>query len=223
MSYSNKIKNYHTKGTGDMNIAMNIYHVFFASMSNEGTVNGMIREVQYRLNLKENGKPGIKTWKALCKLVIGNGRTATQKSKTALDPHNEAVLSKMTQELVPFAKELIYLSKEQGINIRILTGMSLNEGRELSIRNFGLTFDIGIFDETTTGELIYNGNVLLYANVAKLAESIGLTWGADQKTFSHQSRFELRPAWALRMNEKEMLNELNRRKEAGLNLLAMLG
>lgn len=223
MGFSNKIKNYQPKGGGDMNIAMNIYNVFFASMPSETSGSGMIKEVQHRLNLKENGKPGIKTWKALCKLVIGNGRTATQKSKTALDPHNEAVVSNMVQELAPFAKELVYLSKEQGINIRILTGMSLNEGRELNMSNFGLTFDIGIFDQTTSGELIYNGNVLLYANVAKLAESIGLTWGADQKTFSNQSRFELMPAWALRMNEKEMLNELKRRKEANLNLLAILG
>jgi hypothetical protein len=119
-------------------------------------------------------------------------------------------------------KNLFCLSEEQGINIRVLSGIRSDEGPKLSMQSFGLTFDIGIFDQTTSGELIYNGNVLLYANVAKLAESIGLTWAADQKTFSHQSRFELRPAWALRMNEKEMLNELKRRKEKNLNLLALL-
>ncbi|MEJ5996392.1 hypothetical protein WG904_18330 [Pedobacter sp. Du54] len=215
MNYSNKIKGYQP-------ISLTIYNLFFASMSNETTVEGMIKDVQNRLNLKEKDKPGLKAWKALCKLIIGDGRTATQKSKTLLDPHNEIMLSQMTKELTPFAKELIFLSQEQGINLMILSGTNINDVPELSMQNFGLSFDIGIFDQTTSGELIYNGNVLLYANVAKLAESIGLTWAVDQKTFSHQSRFELRPAWALRMTEQEMLNELKRRKEANLNLLAIL-
>lgn len=222
MSYSTKIKNYQPKLTNGMGIATNIYNAFFASMSTETTVDEMIKEVQNRLNFKEKGKPGIKTWRALCKLIIGDGRTATQKSKTVLDSHNENMLSQMTREIAPFAKELIYLSQEQGINIRILSGVAYNKEPECSMHNFGLSFDVGIFDQTASGELIYNGNVLLYANVAKLAESIGLTWAADQKTFSHQSRFELRPAWALRMGEKEMINELKRRKKANLNLLAIL-
>ncbi len=222
MSYSNKTKSYQPKLTDGMSITTSIYNAFFASMSAQTTVDDMVKEVQNRLNFKEKGKPGIKTWRALCKLIIGDGRTATQKSKTVLDPHNEDMLSKMTKEIAPFAKELIYLSEEQGINIRLLGGVAINEDHESTMHNFGLAFDIGVFDQTTYGELIYNGNVLLYANVAKLAESIGLTWAANQKTFSHQSRFELRPAWALRMNDKEMLNELKRRKKANLNLLAIL-
>lgn len=216
MNYSNKIKGYGPT-------SLTFYNLFFASMiSNEAAVDGMIKEVQDRLNLKEKSKPGIKTWRAICKLIIGEDRTATQKSNTILDPHNETMLSKMAKELAPFAKELIYLAEEQGINVRLLSGMSLNEETELSMYNFGLTFDIGIFDKTTAGELIYNGNVLLYANVAKLAQSIGLTWAADQKTFALQSRFELRPAWALRMKEEEMLKELKRRKDLNLNLLAII-
>ncbi len=222
MNYLNKTKSYQPKATFDMRVAMNIYNLFFASMSNETTVDGMFKEVQNRLNLKPKSKLGIKTWKALCKLVIGNSRTATQKSKAVLDPHNEIMLSKMVEEIAPFARELICLAEEQGINIRILGGVSFNKEPKRSMHNFGLAFDIGIFDQTTSGELIYNGNVLLYANVAKLAESIGLTWAADQKTFSNQSRFELRPAWAFRMNEKEMFNELKRRKECNLNLIALL-
>ena len=215
MNYSNKIKAHQP-------ISLTIYNLFFAAQSNETSVEGMMNDVQRRLNIKGKRKPGIKTWKVLCKLIIGNSRTATQKSKTVLDSHNETMLYAMTKELAPFAKELIYLSQEQGINIRILSGMKLDEEPELSMCNFGLTFDIGIFDQTASGELVYNGNLLLYANVAKLAESIGLTWAADQKTFSLQSRFELRPAWALRMNDQEMLNELKRRKEANLNLLAII-
>jgi len=207
MNYSNKL---------------NIYNLFFASLSAETTVDSMIKDVQHRINLKEKGKPGLKTWKTLCKLIIGNGRTATQKSTAELDPHNEVMLGEMKKELAPFAKELIYLAEEQGISLRLLSGVSFHEEPELTMYKLGMTFDIGIFDQTSSGELIYNGNVLLYANVAKLAESIGLTWAADQKTFSHQSRFELRPAWALRLTEKEMLNELQRRKEANINLLSML-
>ncbi|RZK26321.1 MAG: hypothetical protein EOO43_03150 [Flavobacterium sp.] len=215
MNYSNKVK-------GHQPISLAIYSLFFASMSNEGTVDGMIKDVQNRLILNENDKPGLKAWKTLCKLVIGDGRTATQKSKTTLDPHNETMLAKMSKELSPFAKELIFLSEEQGINLRILSGANEEEKSVMSMQDFGLSFDIGIFDQTTSGELIYNGNVLLYANVAKLAESIGLTWAVNQKTFSQQSRFELRPAWALRMNENDMFNELRRRREENVNFLAIL-
>ena len=157
----------------------------------------------------------------MCALIIGKGRTATQKSKLTVDSHNEMILSKMIKELAPFAKELIYLTQEKGINIRLLYGGVVNK-EPLSLCNFGLTFDIGIFDQNAVGELIYNGDILLYANVAKMAESIGLTWAADQKTFSQQSRFELRPSWAFRMNDMEMLNELQRRKDANLSLLAIL-
>ena len=196
-----------------MGIATNTF------MSNETTVDDMIKKVQHRLTLKV--KPGIKTWKALCKLIIGEGRTATQKSKNVLDSHNNDMLSTLNKELVPFAKELIYLAQSQGINIRLLSGVGFNEISKSSLYSFGLTFDIGVFDQNSSGELIYNGNILLYANVAKLAASIGLTWAANQKTFSNQSRFELRPAWALRLSEKEMLIELKRRKEANLSLLAI--
>ncbi len=221
MNYSSKIKTYQPKLNAGLILPIHIYNVFFASLSNDLSADGVIKEMQSKLSRNENHKPGIKTWKTLCKLIIGDAKTATQKSKNALDPHNESMLSEMAKELSPFAKELIYLSQEQGINVRILSGMS-NDEPASGIHNFGLTFDIGIFDQTTSGELIYNGNVLLYANVAKLAESIGLTWAVDQKTFSHQSRFELRPAWALRMNDKEMLNELQRRKAANLSLTAIL-
>lgn len=221
MNYSSKIKTYQPKLNTGFILPIHIYNLFFASMSSDVNVDGVIKELQDKLNRGNEDKPGIKTWKTLCKLIIGDGKTATQKSKKALDPHNESMLSGMSKELVPFAKELIYLAEEQGINVRILSGVN-NDEPELSICNFGLTFDIGIFDQTTSGELIYNGNILLYANVAKLAESIGLTWAADQKTYSHQSRFELRPAWALRMSDKDMLIELQRRKDANLNLLAIL-
>ncbi|MGF1923606.1 MAG: hypothetical protein ACQUHE_05465 [Bacteroidia bacterium] len=199
-----------------------IYHALFASMSTQTNVDQMIKEVQERVGFYKKRKPGPKTWKALCRLIIGEGLTATQKNKASLDPHNEEMISNMGKEIAPFAKELICLAQEQGINIRLLGGVNFNEEPACSMYGFGLTFDIGIFDQTASGELIYNGNILLYANVAKLAESIGLTWAADQKTFSHQSRFELRPGWALRMSEKDMLKEIQRRKDANLNLLAML-
>ena len=154
-------------------------------------------------------------------MFMSNETTVDDMIKKLLDPHNEDMLSTMNKELAPFAKELICLAQAQGISIRLLSGVTINETHKCGMYSFGLTFDIGVFDQNSSGELIYNGNVLLYANVAKLAASIGLTWAADQKTFSQQSRFELRPAWALRMSDNEMLNELKRRKDANLNLLAI--
>jgi peptidoglycan L-alanyl-D-glutamate endopeptidase CwlK len=218
MNYANKIKNGQDW--------MNIYHLLFASSSSENNINLMIKTVQKRLKVKEKGKPSTKTWRALYQFITGSSATVFKRRDTSIDSHNETILEEMTKEIVPFAKELIHLSAEKGIYVRLITGLNqkvvVNAQTSFSTHNFGLAFDIGIFSQTINGEFIYNGDMLVYANVAKLAESIGLIWAADRKNFTNLSRFELRPAWALRMSEGEMIKELHRRKESGLNLLAIL-
>ncbi|RZK41408.1 MAG: hypothetical protein EOO90_11465 [Pedobacter sp.] len=226
MNYSNKLKNFEPKlneGSGiTISPWLGIYNMLFASRSAEKVLDGLMGRIQHELNFNERDKDSIKSLKMLCKKLIGDNRTAAKKCNEPLDAHNEIMLSKMSKELMPFAKELIYLAKDQGIHVRLLSGVDKESQSVRSVCDFGLGFDIGVFDLTASGDLIYNGNVLMYANIAKLAESIGLTWAVNQRTFMHQSRFELRPAWAFRMNENEMFNELKRRQEANLNLLAIL-
>jgi peptidoglycan L-alanyl-D-glutamate endopeptidase CwlK len=223
MNYANKIKNTQYNAEPAW---MNIYHLLFASSPSENNINLMIKTVQQKLKVKEKGKPGIKTWRALYQLITGNSSTVFKRDDTTIDSHNETILQDMTKEIVPFAKELIHLAAEQGIYVRLITGLAQkemdNSETSFSIHNFGLAFDIGIFSQNVSGEFIYNGDMLVYANVSKLAESIGLIWAADRKNFTNLSRFELRPAWSLRMSEGDMVKELYRRKESGLNLLAIL-
>lgn len=212
MNYTSKIK------TSD-SIFLPIYKVFFSAMSKEAKVEQLIKEIQHAANNRH--KVEYQSWKSLCKLIIGEGSTETKKGKTIMDSHNENRLAEMSEELAPFAKEFILLCQNQGIHVRILTGVNITEEPENSMYQYGLTFDIGVFDKSSSGDLIYNGDILRYAQVAKLAESIGLSWAADQKTFAQQSRFFLRPAWALRMKDEEMYRELARRKAAKENLIQL--
>lgn len=45
---------------------------------------------------------------------------------------------------------------------------------------------------------------------------LGLDWGGNWKTINDQPHFQLRPAWATDMNEKQMLAELRNRVSTGV-------
>ncbi|MES2419028.1 MAG: hypothetical protein V4541_12635 [Bacteroidota bacterium] len=198
-------------------VLIGIYSLLFAQQPEGQNANTIIKGIQQKLKVTEKGKPGTKTWRALHQLITGNEDVDFNKKEFIVDPHNEAVLSTLNKEIAPFAKELIRLTTAQDIHIRLMNG-SQNGG----LSAFGLTFDIGIFDQSIGGTYHYNGNLLRYANVARLGESIGLTWAGNLKTSTNLSHFELRPAWALVMEDKEMIKELHHRKKTGLSLLAIL-
>lgn len=229
MNYSDKIKSIqHKAGVEQSGIAstktwINIYSLVFTSAPHQNSVAAIIKAIQEKLYVKANGKPTAKTWDALYDFLVGTETVKCDKGIT--DPHNEIILQNMTRELAPFAKELIRLANAQGIHIRLINceGNDSPTQRCLCDHHFGLSFEIWIFDKTSTGEFIYNDNSPLYNKVAKLGESIGLTWAGNRKTFtSNLPYFELRPAWAVTMNENEMVQELRRRKKENLSLLAIL-
>jgi hypothetical protein len=119
----------------------------------------------------------------------------------------------MTQEVMPFAKELIYLAARKGIHIRII---------DKSIEsNFGLSFYVGIFEKNKKGKYNYVDKSPNYGKVAKLGEFIGLTYDNESRVFNGFPKFEIVPAWALKMNDDEVKQELGRRKTENLRLLAI--
>ena len=210
-----------------------IYSLIFASLPNQYSIVALIKAIQQKLAIKCTGKAGTKTWDAIYQFLIGDQIPTIAPQ---IDTYNETALRGMTKEVIPFAKELINLAASQGIHIRLMNNAQQqiiekeNNTRHVytdgqtnfSNYNFGLVFDIGIFEENNSGEFIQNNNVRLYDKVAKLGESIGLTWAGSRKSTTGMPHFELRPAWALRMGEDEMVKELHRRKNENLNLLAIL-
>lgn len=74
-----------------------------------------------------------------------------------------------------------------------------------SNHNFGLAFDIGIFRGKE-----YCGEHPLYNELGTLGKSLGLEWGGDWK-FVDEPHYQLRPAWAKALPEREMLAALRAR------------
>jgi hypothetical protein len=239
MDYSDKIKaiqqlvGIEASGIASSKTWIAIYHQLFGSVPYDLNIESMVKSIQQKIGMRVNGNVSPKTWNVLYDHVI---EIDSNENTSFIDSHNEIILKSMTKEVVPFAKELIFLAAEQGIYIRLMGGVADDEIDHRPVKrkiindqhgdtcshDFGLDFDIGIYEQTQDGIYIYKENSPLYATVARLGESIGLTWAGDRKTFSTLPHFELRPAWAVRMKENEMVKELCRRRKENINLLAIL-
>lgn len=228
MTSSDKIKALQLKagieadGEASSKTWLNIYYLLFNCLPYDINVNSLIKAIQQKIDVRADGYPWSKTWDVLYDLLIEE-ESVVDDSTLSIDLYNESILKTMTKEVMPFAKELIRLAADKGMQVRLMNCLCEDDNQKKAIDyNFGLTFGIGIFEKTTTGELSYRDDSPLYAELALLGESIGLTWAGDKKTFTSQPHFHLRPAWAATMKESDMLKELNRRKEANINLLTIL-
>jgi len=79
-----------------------------------------------------------------------------------------------------------------------------------SNHNFGIAFDIGVFEGSA-----YLAESVKYKAVGALGMDLGLEWGGSWKTIVDQPHFQLRPAWALTLSERDMLAELRVRAQSG--------
>lgn len=223
MNYSNKIKpGLEATLTAEPMAWIGVYNVLFAALPSDLHISSIVKAIQQKLKVKANGIPGPKTWDALNQLLLYNKAMITQKNMISLDPHNEAVLNRMAEEVIPFAKELIRLAAAQNIHIRLLSRSMEGMEPTNSLHHFGLAFDIEIFEKTDVGDFIHDDDSPLYAEVAKLGESVGIFWAGNHKNPVMPWHFELRPAWSVSMTEPEMLAELQQRQIANINLLAIL-
>jgi peptidoglycan LD-endopeptidase CwlK len=79
-----------------------------------------------------------------------------------------------------------------------------------SNHNFGIAFDVGVFEGGR-----YLGESPKYKAVGVLGSELGLEWGGNWKTIVDQPHYQLRPAWATQMAERDMLAELRQRVASG--------
>jgi peptidoglycan L-alanyl-D-glutamate endopeptidase CwlK len=144
----------------------------------------------------------------------------------------------ISEEIMPLVMKLIGLCASQGLFIKIInrstvvrSGLlnkawfegeqgSTDEYLHLSYHNFGLAFEVGIYESSAFGRLKYLDHQMLYDKVGQIGETIGLNWACNNQLFKHLRYFELRPTWAAEMSDRDMINELYRRKQAKLSLLA---
>ena len=87
---------------------------------------------------------------------------------------------------------------------RTLPGRTVTNARGgYSNHNFGIAFDVGVFEGTR-----YLGESPKYKAVGALGMELGLEWGGSWKSIVDEPHFQLRPAWATDLSERQMLAQL---------------
>jgi len=192
----------------------------------------IISAVQHSLGIEADGRPGPETWAAIYERIVGpiTDTTPDALNIDLVDTRSEKVISTLLPEVQPMARALIQKAALGGIRIKILSGFRTYAEQEAlyargrtspgdivtnaragySNHNFGIAFDIGVFEGNT-----YIGESPKYKAVGVIGMDIGLEWGGNWKTIVDQPHFQLRPAWAKDMPEKQMLAELRGRVDDG--------
>lgn len=196
------------------------------------TLEEMICAVQKKLGVEVDGRPGTETWGAIYAQLVKPkiAGVAPAQSISEVDPRSEKNIATLLPEVQPIARALVQKTALAGIQIKVLSGLrSYGEQEELyekgrttagpkvtnarggySNHNFGIAFDIGVFEGTK-----YLPDSPKYKAVGALGMDLGLEWGGNWKTIVDQPHFQLRPSWAGAMNEKTMLAALRDRTSSG--------
>ncbi len=160
----------------------------------------------------------------------GSGSTGAV-AAPAVDERSQRHIDSLFPYVRGIAVRFLHLCKAAGIEARIISGtrtyaqqdVLYEQGRTregaivtnarggFSNHNFGIAFDIGVFD--LTGK--YLGESPDYAAAGAIGKTLKLTWGGDWSSFPDDAHFELRPGWAARLPEKAMLAEFRRRTDMG--------
>jgi peptidoglycan L-alanyl-D-glutamate endopeptidase CwlK len=194
-------------------------------------IDTIIRTVQVKLGKTADGKAGPETWAAIYDKIVGKvpADEHVPSIEWPVDDRSQKVIDTLHREVKPYARALVLKAKERGITIKLLSGLRTYAEQDAlfakgnvtkarggySNHNFGIAFDIGIFQGST-----YLSESPLYKVIGALGVELGLEWGGNWKTFVDEPHFQLRPNWASGMSERDMLAELRRRKDGGRDYFA---
>jgi peptidoglycan L-alanyl-D-glutamate endopeptidase CwlK len=192
----------------------------------------LVRQIQKRLGLVADGIMGPKTLTAMHRALCGEaqGRLPEVPKGDRVDDRSEKNIATLIPALQPIARELVRRCVKAGWWVKVICGRrTYAEQEELyakgrtepgkivtnaragySMHNFGLAFDIGIFDGTT-----YIPDGLGYKAAGLIGRDLGLVWGADFKTINDEPHFEIHPKWAYSMTNREMLERLRKMQADG--------
>jgi peptidoglycan L-alanyl-D-glutamate endopeptidase CwlK len=198
----------------------------------------MIRAVQKALGVNVDGRAGPETWTAIYAAVVQTRRAATATPETAIstvDPRSEKTIAMLLPEVRPMARMLVQKAAANGIEIKVISGLRSYEEQDalyaqgrsrpgnkvtnarggFSNHNFGIAFDIGVFQGTR-----YLADSPKYRAVGVLGQELGLEWGGNWTSIVDQPHFQLRPTWAVGLPEREMLADLRQRVADGTPVYA---
>jgi peptidoglycan L-alanyl-D-glutamate endopeptidase CwlK len=197
----------------------------------------MIEAVQRKLNVGVDGKAGPETWGAIYAALVKKtvDGLPPMEAISAVDPRSEAAIAGLLPEVHPYARSLVQKAADAGIQIKIISGLRTFAEQEalyargrtapgpkvtnarggFSNHNFGIAFDVGVFESDR-----YKGESPKYRAVGVIGQELGLEWGGNWTSFVDQPHFQLRPAWAEGMTERDMLAELRDRAANGTPVFA---
>ena len=197
------------------------------------TLDATIRAVQSKVGVTVDGNPGPKTWAAIHRTIVSDAPAAAI-GKLA-DERSDRAIATLLPRVQPLARALVESAATIGIAIKVISGTRTydeqnalyeqgrtNSGRIVtnarggySNHNFGIAFDIGVFEGGR-----YLEESPAYKAVGALGMKLGLDWGGSWRTITDEPHFQLRPAWAREMSERDMLAELRARRARGQSAFA---
>jgi peptidoglycan L-alanyl-D-glutamate endopeptidase CwlK len=198
----------------------------------------MVRAVQAKLGIGIDGRAGPQTWGAIYKRIVDKASPvdiALTETGDLANARSEKVIGKLHSHVQPYARALYFKAREHGVTINIISGLRTFAEQDLlfaqgrtrpgnivtnarggfSNHNFGIAFDIGLFERNE-----YLGESPMYKAVGALGVELGLEWGGNWKTIVDQPHYQVRPAWAADLTERQMLAELRDRTAAGVDAFA---
>ena len=188
-------------------------------------INQMIEGVQDALGIQVDGRAGTETWGAIYAALVQQAKNGKPEELAVdpVDPRSEAVIATLLPQVRSLARALVQKASSCGIQIKVISGLRTYAeqdalyargrtapGRKVtnarggySNHNFGIAFDIGVFSGKA-----YQAESPKYKAVGALGTELGLEWGGNWTSIVDQPHFQLRPAWAANLRERDMLASL---------------
>lgn len=196
------------------------------------TILKIIRDVQEALGVDADGIAGPVTWGAIHNRICGAAVSPKNDSPGWIaDERSEKNIAGLQPPLQAIARAFLKECAQKGLGTKIICGLRTfaeqdalyAKGRKhpgdivtnarggQSWHNYGLAFDIGIFDGKA-----YLDNSPQYAIAGEIGTRLGLEWGGFWKSPVDEPHFQLRPKWATSMSSAEVFAEAHRRMKAGI-------
>lgn len=191
-------------------------------------IDRIIRQVQQELGVEVDGRAGPQTWAAIHRRIVPVSDRSLLDSAHGewTNTRSERVIATLDALVQPYARALYFKARGNGITVNIISGLRTFQEQDAlyaqgrtspgdivtnaraghSVHNFGLAFDVGVFE---------GGRFLAesprYKAVGAVGLELGLEWGGNWKTIVDEPHFQLRPAWATELTQRQMLAKLRQR------------
>jgi len=195
----------------------------------------MIAAVQRKLGVQVDGRAGPQTWGAIYARIVKGAGSRRPPAIDRVDARSEKHIATLLPEVRPIARALVHKAAGADIQIKVISGTRTFEAQDrlfaqgrtrpgrrvtnarggFSNHNFGIAFDVGVFEGRR-----YLPESPKYKAVGAMGVELGLEWGGNWTSIVDQPHFQLRPAWAAGMRERDMLAKLRARRAAGTGAFA---